>query len=424
MKCYFQDRVTKSQKKLLISLLKEVKYVEGKKEREHYWEKIQASLNKIGPKKTIIQWKKVSKCFYVRISLIFIEFQCWRDMRLSTRKKLAEIKRSQNTSPPPGIEITQEDNDIIDIVGSEYFYDELGEIKTEPSSSFMPQFEYTPENLCDTILSINSSGGGGQQHPHPHKDSVTAHHHPQEDLPHSSENNIFNFASPTSSVSSSSHLKRSLGHAPPEPFEDKILKLMQDTASYCSRKRANRQSDVDKLFLLSLSDDLKKIPEEYKLDVKSELIQVLKKWQNKSIQHYHQQQQQPRNNTSGYQLTAPPPPSQNQQQQHIIDKNKKIKHEAYTPQQQQNTIVEKQTPSTSATSHQQHQVNHQQQQQPQQQHKEPTTILPPPHQTLSHSQAISQGILFTTSMPQHPTLLTQVYGSAPSPINRTYENVG
>ncbi|KAL5281137.1 hypothetical protein ACFFRR_004883 [Megaselia abdita] len=392
------DRVTKSQKKLLISLLKEVKYIEGKKEREHYWEKIQASLNKIGPKKTIIQWKK-----------------CWRDMRLSTRKKLAEIKRSQNTSPPPGIEITQEDNDIIDIVGSEYFYDELGEIKTEPSSSFMPQFEYTPENLCDTILSINNSGGQ-QQH---HKDSVTAHHHPQqEDLPHSSENNIFNFASPTSSVSSSSHLKRSLGHTPPEPFEDKILKLMQDTASYCSRKRANRQTDVDKLFLLSLSDDLKKIPEEFKLDVKSELIQVLKKWQNKSAQHYHQHR-----NNSGYQLPVTPVAQQQQQQQHIIDKNKKIKHE-YTPQ---NSIVEnqsKQTPSTSTTSHQQHQVNPHQQQQQQQQHKEPTAILPPPHQTLSHSQAISQGILFTTSMPQHPTLLTQVYGSAPSPINRTYENVG
>lgn len=359
-------------------------------------------------------------------------------MRLSTRKKLAEIKRSQNTSPPPGIEITQEDNDIIDIVGQEYFYDELGEIKTEPSSSFMPQFEYTPENLCDTILSINSSQSGQQPHPASahHKDSVNAHHHPQDqDLPHSSENNIFNFTSPTSSVSSSSHLKRSLGHTPSEPFEDKILKLMQDTASYCSRKRANRQPDVDKLFLLSLSDDLKKIPEEYKLDVKSELIQVLKKWQNKPIPpHYHQQQQTQQqhhsggaqtsrttNNNSGYQLPAPPTPTQ-QQQQHIIDKNKKVKHETYNPQQpQQSPIVEK-TSSTSATSHQ-----HQQQQQPQQnhQHKEPqATILPPTHHTLSHTQAISQGILFTTSMPQHPTLLTQVYGSAPSPINRTYENVG
>lgn len=55
----FQDRVTKPQKKMLITLLRETKYMEGKKEKEWYWEKIQAALNTIGPKKTIIQWKKV-----------------------------------------------------------------------------------------------------------------------------------------------------------------------------------------------------------------------------------------------------------------------------------------------------------------------------------------------------------------------------
>lgn len=56
----FKDRVTKPQKKMLITLLRETKYMEGKKEKEWYWEKIQAALNTIGPKKTIIQWKKVS----------------------------------------------------------------------------------------------------------------------------------------------------------------------------------------------------------------------------------------------------------------------------------------------------------------------------------------------------------------------------
>lgn len=45
---------------MLITLLRETKYMEGKKEKEWYWEKIQEALNKIGPKKTIIQWKKVS----------------------------------------------------------------------------------------------------------------------------------------------------------------------------------------------------------------------------------------------------------------------------------------------------------------------------------------------------------------------------
>lgn len=44
---------------MLITLLRETKYMEGKKEKEWYWEKIQAALNTIGPKKTIIQWKKV-----------------------------------------------------------------------------------------------------------------------------------------------------------------------------------------------------------------------------------------------------------------------------------------------------------------------------------------------------------------------------
>jgi len=56
--------VTKPQKKMLITLLRETKYMEGKKEKEWYWEKIQAALNTIGPKKTIIQWKKVRLLAY------------------------------------------------------------------------------------------------------------------------------------------------------------------------------------------------------------------------------------------------------------------------------------------------------------------------------------------------------------------------
>lgn len=53
---------------MLITLLRETKYMEGKKEKEWYWEKIQAALNTIGPKKTIIQWKKV--CLQVILVLI------------------------------------------------------------------------------------------------------------------------------------------------------------------------------------------------------------------------------------------------------------------------------------------------------------------------------------------------------------------
>lgn len=68
-----KDRVTKPQKKMLITLLRETKYMEGKKEKEWYWEKIQAALNTIGPKKTIIQWKKVS-ISASRVSVCLISF--------------------------------------------------------------------------------------------------------------------------------------------------------------------------------------------------------------------------------------------------------------------------------------------------------------------------------------------------------------
>lgn len=70
-----KDRVTKPQKKMLITLLRETKYMEGKKEKEWYWEKIQAALNTIGPKKTIIQWKKVS-ISASKVSVFLISFTC------------------------------------------------------------------------------------------------------------------------------------------------------------------------------------------------------------------------------------------------------------------------------------------------------------------------------------------------------------
>lgn len=57
---------------MLITLLRETKYMEGKKEKEWYWEKIQEALNKIGPKKTIIQWKKVRSDIHIYV-YIYIE---------------------------------------------------------------------------------------------------------------------------------------------------------------------------------------------------------------------------------------------------------------------------------------------------------------------------------------------------------------
>ncbi|KAH8253193.1 hypothetical protein KR032_004064, partial [Drosophila birchii] len=301
-----QDRVTKPQKKMLITLLRETKYMEGKKEKEWYWEKIQAALNTIGPKKTIIQWKK-----------------CWRDMRLTTRKKLAELKRCQLSggSPPPGIELNQEDNDIIDIVGTEYFYEEMnGELKPE---NFMSGFDYAPEHLCDAILT--AAVGHHQQHLQHQKDPQTLAGQPQQqdhhtndgetnDAPGSSNGGSYQGQPvpqlqahngggaggggggggehgggsgqlhPAFHGSLHPHLLRrqhGSGSVPREsPFEEKLLQFMQDAFPKKSKKRKNR--DPDKLFLLSLYEEIKRVPEEIRLDVKSELMQILKKYQKKS----------------------------------------------------------------------------------------------------------------------------------------------
>ncbi|KAH8371814.1 hypothetical protein KR093_008951, partial [Drosophila rubida] len=301
-----KDRVTKPQKKMLITLLRETKYMEGKKEKEWYWEKIQAALNTIGPKKTIIQWKK-----------------CWRDMRLTTRKKLAELKRCQLSggSPPPGIELNQEDNDIIDIVGTEYFYEEMnGELKPE---NFMTGFDYVPEHFCDAILT--AAAGQQQQHmqhqkdPQSHSGQQPQDHHTNDgetnDAPGSSNGgsyqgqNVSQLQAHNGGGGGGEHgngngtqphpgmpqhpafhgglhphlLRRQHTNSAMQresPFEEKLLQFMQDAFPKKSKKR--KQRDPDKLFLLSLYEEIKRVPEEIRLDVKSELMQILKKYQKKS----------------------------------------------------------------------------------------------------------------------------------------------
>ncbi|XP_017838371.1 adenylate cyclase, terminal-differentiation specific isoform X2 [Drosophila busckii] len=288
---------------MLITLLRETKYMEGKKEKEWYWEKIQAALNTIGPKKTIIQWKK-----------------CWRDMRLTTRKKLAELKRCQLSggSPPPGIELNQEDNDIIDIVGTEYFYEEMnGELKPE---NFMTGFDYVPEHFCDAILT--AAAGQQQQHmqhakdPQSHSGQQPQDHHANDnetnDAPGSSNGGSYQgqnvsqlqahngAGEHSNSNGTQSHagiaqhpafhgglhphlLRRQHSNVPVQresAFEEKLLQFMQDAFPKKSKKR--KQRDPDKLFLLSLYEEIKRVPEEIRLDVKSELMQILKKYQKKS----------------------------------------------------------------------------------------------------------------------------------------------
>ena len=257
-------------------------------------------------------------------------------MRLTTRKKLAELKRCQlaGGSPPPGIELNQEDTDIIDIVGTEYFYEEMnGELKPE---NFMSGFDYVPEHFCDAILTAAAVSSGQQPPAHQmqsqhQKDQQQQHvvGGQQQDHHDSGETND---AAGGSSNHNDSHTgggsfqsgvggpqmqghngehaagsgqqqqHQTMPHHPAfhgglhphllrrqhaaaamqreSAFEEKLLQFMQDAFPKKAKKRKSR--DPDKLFLLSLYEEIKRVPEEIRLDVKAELIQVLKKYQKKS----------------------------------------------------------------------------------------------------------------------------------------------
>lgn len=270
----------------------------------------------------------MEKSNYFNLLFIFIELQeclllqCWRDMRLTTRKKLAELKRCQMAggSPPPGIELSQEDNDIIDIVGTEYFYEEMnGELKPE---NFMSGFDYVPEHFCDAILTAAASGQ--QQHMQHQKEQQHAAQQQQDHHTNDGETNdapgSSNHTDTQAGAFGQAGVSQMVGHngdhsnstlqqhniMPPHPaftgglhphlmrrqqhasatfhreaaFEEKLLQFMQDAFPKKSKKRKSR--DPDKLFLLSLFEEIKRVPEDIRLDVKAELIQVLKKYQKKA----------------------------------------------------------------------------------------------------------------------------------------------
>ncbi|XP_011296289.1 uncharacterized protein LOC101900644 isoform X2 [Musca domestica] len=379
------DRVTKPQKKMLITLLRETKFMEGKKEKEWYWEKIQEALNRIGPKKTIIQWKK-----------------CWRDMRLTTRKKLAELKRCQMAggSPPPGIELSQEDNDIIDIVGTEYFYEEMnGELKPE---NFITGFDYVPEHFCDAILTA-AAVSSGQQHMQHQKEQQQQQHAQQQqqqdhhtndgetnDAPGSSNHadtqagpfgqaNVSQMTGQNGDHSNSTGTLQQHNILPNHPafsgglhphlmrrqhqataafhreaaFEEKLLQFMQDAFPKKSKKRKSR--DPDKLFLLSLYEEIKRVPEDIRLDVKSELIQVLKRYQKKSpikqekTNHTHAQSSSSSGKSSG--STTPNEKIQlpQQQQQHT-----QLSHSMYQLQKKYDKSEKEPSPQSQVDRVQQH----------------------------------------------------------------------
>jgi len=66
--------------------------------------------------------------------------------------------------------------------------------------------------------------------------------------------------------------------------------------------------DEDRLFCLSIVKELKKIPEDYKLDAKTDLLHTLKKWQN-ILKHHHSALSSVPQVNNNYQYQVPTVPS-------------------------------------------------------------------------------------------------------------------
>ncbi|XP_055382210.1 uncharacterized protein LOC129612566 [Condylostylus longicornis] len=249
------QRVTREQKKRLLELMRESRGMEDRKEKEEHWQKCQDILNKMGPaRKSLIQWKKI-----------------WKDMRCATKKKLLEIKRTRPGSPCP-IELSREDHEIIDIVGagSDYF-EEGGEGRE------LMCFEYAQpndENISLTELGNESSQIEGIKEPleeptidpnQPKKIKIVL---PPPPPPEDETRKV---------VYSSSRATNSFG------MDDKVLSTLLESIASASKSQRQKRDlpDPDKLFLLSFVSSLKAVPEEYKFDLKADIINVFRKWHDK-----------------------------------------------------------------------------------------------------------------------------------------------
>jgi hypothetical protein len=71
-----------------------------------------------------------------------------------------------------------------------------------------------------------------------------------------------------------------------EETEFKLLNEMTKRLAQKENASRKEEDDEDKLFLLSFVKEIKKIPEDNKLDAKSEIIQTIKKWQKTAQQTY------------------------------------------------------------------------------------------------------------------------------------------
>lgn len=90
------------------------------------------------------------------------------------------------------------------------------------------------------------------------------------------------------------------------------LKLFDTITNHFEKSNYNQENktvdtdDEDKLFCLSIVKELKKIPEDYKLDAKTDLLHTLKKWQNIQNQQYSALSQVPQVNNYQYQVPTIP----------------------------------------------------------------------------------------------------------------------
>lgn len=236
---------------MMIEYMKEAVGIEDRREKDEHWEKVQVALNRSGPpRKTIIQWKKI-----------------WRDMRCNTKKKLMEIKRTRPGSPCP-VELNKEDHEIIEIVGagSDYF-EEGGEGRE------LMNFEYAQpeESLCDTDMDKSNIKEGKE----PLDESAI-------NIPTEKRRTIIlppppaDYDEPRNKlIYNTQKNSNSFG------MDDKVLSTLLESIAAASKIQKQKKDlpDPDKLFLLSFVHALKKIPEDMKYDVKTDIINVFRKWQ-------------------------------------------------------------------------------------------------------------------------------------------------
>ncbi|XP_055382317.1 uncharacterized protein LOC129612639 isoform X2 [Condylostylus longicornis] len=270
MKTKLEDRPTKTQRRLLIQHMKDTRHIEGKgKDRKYQWQKITMELNAIGPPKDVAQWKKQ-----------------WQNLRLSTRKKLQEISRRHPGSPIP--ELNEEDNEIMEIEASQAdsHYGTLPQgqgnnvplvtnFKQENMSNYNTynmDYQQQPIEQYQPSTSQINAAATNQEVPIPGETTTVKVKRKykkrikKENIPNDDNTGPQNYIQPKTKLSME--------------IKSRTYKGMCEIAKHGKKKK--KHMDSDELFLMSFVGELKKIPEYKKLEVKSDIIAIFKKWSTKT----------------------------------------------------------------------------------------------------------------------------------------------